>query len=69
MSEFDIPIRLTFKNHHDAHEFIVALDQVLEKVIWQQHILEDNSVVVEILNITGTVESDEQEDIFNKEEN
>lgn len=58
--EYDPPIRLTFKDTHDATEFVNDMVAAHEKIIWQQNAMEDGTVSVQILSITN-LEDKEQE--------
>ncbi len=60
MIEPELPLLLTFKGKNGAFNFIQALDEALEQVIWEQRVAEDGSVIVTILNIINLEEKVEQ---------
>lgn len=62
MTEFDLPITVTFDTTAFASAFIEALEMAKEDIIWEQRRAEDGSVIVQILNITNLEEKEEQED-------
>lgn len=63
MTEFDLPITVTFENTSFASAFVEALEQAKEDIIWEQRRAEDGTVIVQILNIVNLEEKEEQEDI------
>lgn len=61
MTEFDLPITLTFGSSATAYEFIQALEAAKEDVTWEQLKAEDGSIIVRVLNITSQDELAEKE--------
>lgn len=63
MTEFDLPVMLTFGGRNSAFDFVNALEQAKEDVVWEQRRAEDGSVIVTILNIINLEEKVEREDL------
>lgn len=62
MTEFDLPIMLTFNNHHESAGLVESLEQAKEQVIWEQRATEDGNVIVTILNIINLEEKADREE-------
>lgn len=63
MTEFDLPIMLTFHNHRESAALVDSLEQAQEQVIWEQRATEDGMVIVTILSVTSLEERAEEEDL------
>lgn len=61
MTEFDLPIMLTFGSAATAYDFIVCLETAKEDVVWEQRRAEDGSVIVTVLNIVNLEEKADRE--------
>jgi hypothetical protein len=62
MTEFDLPIVLSFNDHHEASAFVESLEQAKEQVIWEQRAAEDGTVMVTVLNIINLEEKQERKE-------
>jgi hypothetical protein len=61
MTEFDLPITLTYGSPQSAYEFIQALEAAKEDVTWEQLKADDGSIIVRVLNIISQAELAEKE--------
>lgn len=57
MTEFDLPIMLTFEDPERAYNFIQTMSYASEDVIWEQRKTESNTVIVTILKIANLEEA------------
>lgn len=63
MIEPELPLMLTFNGKNSAFDFVKAIEEAREQILWEQRVDEDGVVIVTILNIINLEEKAEREDI------
>jgi hypothetical protein len=62
VTEFDLPVHLTYDDHQTSSALVTALENAKEQVIWEQRVTEEGTVIVSVLNIVNLEEKADEEE-------